>query len=144
MSGHDDLLRELSAALGAEAAAALDRSAEIDLLANDEPALLARLRPLESAIGPELVSRYEESLRAKVRERTSARARELAERAERGESWVSTKDVVAVLREQSDAIDRMDPTLRGDLVSELSKHDLEALPDGDLAKELGRALGLLS
>ena len=40
-------------------------------------------------------------------------------------------------------MNRLAPGLREELVEELSKHDLKALPDGDLAKELGRALGLL-
>lgn len=143
MRTRDEHLEELTRLLGADGAAALDRSAELDLLVGDDAAFLARLEPIERSLGPAFVASYGESLRAMLHERTVARAKKYAERSEEGQPWVRTEDIVAVFEKQQDALERLAPGLREELLRELPKYDLASLEDGDLAKELARALGLL-
>ena len=152
---HDALVKEMIERMGRDAALEFDMIAqvnEISTAASGLPELVeeaaAHMQKLTRKMGGEFTSRYQASLREKVLEAQRAQAahsdrmRDFGERARRGEPLISEAEVTTFL--QSGAADTvlgdLAPELKKALEKELGALDVEGLPDGDLGKEIAKAL----
>jgi len=152
---HDSLVNEMIERMGRDAALEFDMIAQVNELsaaASGLPELVEEaalhLKKLTKKMGAEFSTRYQASLRDKVLEAQRAQAahsdrmRDFDERARRGEPLISEAEVMSFLQSGgADAVlGHLAPELEKALEKELGALDVEGLPDGDLGKEIAKAL----